>query len=171
MDGHELGGSMERIAAEKMVTMSYLMKTHLPDGTIKSHGEDRMRFIFGVDRQVPSLERALDGGQVGEKVSLSIPASEIYGEHDPGLIREIPKRGLIKQRIRQGRYYRQMKKGVLISFKVLEIRPDTVLVDFNKPMAGIRISLDAEILDIKNATKAEIESAIDSQIKRSIGCG
>lgn len=162
---------MERITAEKMVTISYLMKTHLPDGTVKNHGEDRIQFIFGVDRQVPSLEKALEGGHVGKKVSLTIPASEIYGEHDPGLIREIPKKGLIKQRIREGRYYRQMKKGTLISFKILEIRPDTVLVDFNKPMAGIRISLDAEILDIKNATKTEIDSAIDSQIKRSIGCG
>ena len=162
---------MERITAEKMVTISYLMKTHLPDGTVKNHGKDRIQFIFGVDRQVPSLEKALEGGHVGKKVSLTIPASEIYGEHDPGLIREIPKKGLIKQRIREGRYNRQMKKGTLISFKILEIRPDTVLVDFNKPMAGICISLDAEILDIKNATKTEIDSAIDLQIKRSIGCG
>lgn len=162
---------MENISADKMVTMRYSMKTHLPDGTVKDHPEERVRFIFGVDRQVPSLEKALDGGRPGKEIHVTIPASEIYGEHDPELIREIPKTGLIKQRIKQGQYYRQMKKGTLVSFKILEIRPDTVLVDFNKPMAGIWISMDAEILDIRDATKKEIDAAVESQIRKSIGCG
>ena len=162
---------MEKIAADKMVSLNYLMKTNLPDGTVKDHPAERIDFIFGVERQVPSLEKALEGGHVGKKVKLRIPASEIYGEHDPNLIREIPKKGLIKQRIREGQFYRQMKKGMLVSFKVLEIRPDTVLVDFNKPMAGISISIEAEILDIRDSTKDEIDTAIELQIKKSIGCG
>jgi FKBP-type peptidyl-prolyl cis-trans isomerase SlyD len=50
-----------------------------------------------------------------------IPPAEIYGEHDPRLIAQIPRKGLLKQRLVQGQYYRQMKKGKLISFKVLDI--------------------------------------------------
>lgn len=161
---------MEKVTAEKMVTMSYFMKTNLPDGTVKDHPEERVRFIFGVDRQVPSLEKAIEGCQTGQKIHVTIPALEIYGEHDPQLIREIPKEGLIKQRIKEGRYYRQMKKGMLASFKVLEIRPDTLLVDLNKPMAGIWISMDAEIVRIRDATKKEIDSALESQIRKNIGC-
>ena len=65
----------------------------------------------------------------------------------------------------------QMKMGSLVSFKVLELRPKTVLADFNKPMAGISVSLDVEILEVKEATKKEIDAAIDAQVKRSIGCG
>lgn len=169
--GKLVGEAMEKISADKMVTTRYSMKTHLPDGTVKDHPEERVRFIFGVDRQVPTLEKALDGRHTGEKIHVTIPASEIYGEHDLELIREIPKTGLIKQRIKEGQYYRQMKKGTLVSFKILDVRPDTVLADLNKPMAGIWISLDAEILDIRDATKREIDAAVDSQIKKSIGCG
>ncbi len=162
---------MEKISADKMVTLEYSMKTHLTDGTVKDHPLERIRFIFGVDRQVLSLEKALEGCHVGKKLHLRIPASEIYGEHDAELIREIPKKGLIKQRIKEGQYYRQMKKGMLISFKILEIRPGTVLVDLNKPMAGIWISMDLEIIEIRDATKREIDEALESQVKRSIGCG
>jgi FKBP-type peptidyl-prolyl cis-trans isomerase SlyD len=162
---------MEKISVDKMVTISYSMKINLPDGTVKDHPEERVSFIFGVERQVPSLEKALDGGHAGQKISVTIPASEIYGEHDPELIREIPKKGLIKQRIKEGQYYRQMKKGALVSFKILEIRPDTVLVDLNKVMAGIWLAMDAEILDIRDATEKEIDFAAESQIKKSIGCG
>lgn len=162
---------MEKITADKMVTLRYTMNTRLPDGAVKDHPEERIRFVFGVERQVPSLEKALDGGHAGKEIHVTIPASEIYGEHDPELIREIPKKGLIKQRIREGQYYRQMKKGTLVSFKILEIRPDTLLVDLNDPMAGIRVTMDGEILDVRDATEKEIDSATESQLRKNIGCG
>jgi FKBP-type peptidyl-prolyl cis-trans isomerase SlyD len=104
-------------------------------------------------------------------MSIDIPASEIYGEHDPELIREIPKEGLIKQRLKKGQYYRQMKKGSLVSFKLLENRPQSVLADFNKPMAGIRVSMDLEVTAVREAAGSEIDAAMEAQIKKSIGCG
>jgi FKBP-type peptidyl-prolyl cis-trans isomerase SlyD len=162
---------MEKVTEEKKIRINYSMKTNLPDGTVKEHGREEISFIFGVDRQVPSLEEALENMSVGQTVKVRIPSAEIYGEHDSELVREIPKKGLIKQRIREGRYYRQMKKGSLVSFKILEIRPETVLVDFNKPMAGIWISMDVEVLEITDATQEEIDRALESQIRKTIGCG
>ena len=162
---------MEKVETDKKVTLQYTMRTHLPDGTTKEQPEEEMTFIFGVDRQAPALEKALEERTAGDKIRVTIPPSEIYGEHDASLIREIPRKGLIKQRLKEGRYYRQMKMGSLVSFKVLELRPKTVLADFNRPMAGISASLDGEILAVKEATKKEIDAAIDAQIKRSIGCG
>ena len=161
---------MKSIQTDTKVTIAYRMTTHLPDGTAKEHPEERACFIYGVDRQVPALEKALEGRQPGEKVSLVIPSQEIYGDHDPELIREIPKKGLIRQRIREGKFYRQMKNGTLISFKILEIRPDTLLVDFNRPMAGISVSMQAEVLAVEDASKKDIDAAMQAQIRRSIGC-
>ncbi|MEJ2726873.1 MAG: hypothetical protein P8175_20015, partial [Deltaproteobacteria bacterium] len=83
----------------------------------------------------------------------------------------LPKEGLIKQRINEGQYYRQIRKGCLVSFKVLEIKPDTLLVDFNKPMAGVSVSMDLEVLAVREASQAEIDTACEAQVKRSIGCG
>ena len=162
---------MATIQTDKMVTMRYVMKTHLPDGTLKNHPEEEINFIYGVERQVPTLEKALEGAEEGQKMSVTIPAAELYGDHDPSLVREIPKKGLIRQRLKAGQFYRQMKKGYLISFKVLEIGPDTVLVDFNRPLAGIRVSVDLQVLAIRETEKKEIDEAIEAQVKRSIGCG
>ena len=161
---------MEVIQADKAVTISYVMQTRLPDGTRKDRPKATFRFIFGVERQVPSLEKALEGHPVGRALRIDIPSSEIYGDHDPSLIRELPKKGLIKQRLREGRFYRQMKMGSLVSFKVLEVREKTVLADF-RPLAGITASMDLEIVEIRDATKKEIDSAIEAQVKKSIGCG
>jgi FKBP-type peptidyl-prolyl cis-trans isomerase SlyD len=159
------------IQSEKRVSLRYVMRTHLPDGTSVDHPEERISFVYGVERQVPTLEEALEGRREGEKLSLFVPPSEIYGEHDPALIVEIPKKGLITQRLKEGQFYRQMKMGTLVSFRVLEIRPNTVLADFNKPLAGIRVSMDLEILEVRDAAQEEIREAREAQRKKSIGCG
>jgi FKBP-type peptidyl-prolyl cis-trans isomerase SlyD len=162
---------MESVQLGKRVAVKYRMRTHLVDGTVKDHPEDEMSFIFGVDRQVSSLEKAMEDCRVGDRLSITIPAREIYGEYDPSLTKEIPRKGLIKQRLQEGQYYRQMKQGCLVSFKVLELKPHTVVADFNEPLAGISVSMDLEILALKDASREEIDAAWDAQVKKSIGCG
>jgi FKBP-type peptidyl-prolyl cis-trans isomerase SlyD len=162
---------MAVIQPGKMVTLKYSMRSHFLDGTFKEHPSETITFVYGVERQVPSLEKTLEGCRTGEKKSVTIPAEEIYGDYDPSLIREIPKKGLIKQRLVEGQFYRQMKMGTLVSFKVLEVRPHTVVADFNEPLAGIKVSMDFEVADIRDATKKEIETAMEMQMKKSIGCG
>jgi len=162
---------METVRPNTLVTIRYTMKTHIPDGVRKDHPEEKLTFIFGVERQVPTLEKALEGCRTGDRRSLDIPASEIYGAHDPSLIREIPKKGLIKQRLKEGQFYRQIRKGCLVSFKVLEIRPETVLVDFNTPLVGIWISIDLEVSEIKAASEKEIHEAQEGERRKKIGCG
>ena len=161
----------EMVQPEKMVTLKYTLVSSLLDGTVKNHPQEEMTFVFGVERQIPSMEQALQGCRQGEKKKITIPAKEIYGEYDPNLVREIPKKGLVRQRLVEGQFYRQMKMGTLVSFKVKEIRPQTVLADFNEPLAGIVVSMDFELLALRNATKAEIEEATERQMKKSIGCG
>ena len=162
---------MDRVEQDCAVTIRFTMSTEISTGEFKERPEDEVRFIFGVEDQVPALEKALEGAGVGQRFSLQIPASEIYGEHDPSLIREIPKEGLIRQRLKEGKFYRQMKMGSLVSFKILEVRPDTVLVDFNRPMSGISVSIKGEVVEIRRADKAEIATAREDQSRKKIGCG
>ena len=162
---------MDKIRPNCAVTLKYIMKTRLPDGAIKEGREEIIEFIFGIERQPSTLERALDGARAGHRFGIQIPCSEIYGVHDPGLVIEIPKKGLVKQRLQEGRFYRQMKKGGLVSFKVLEIRPHTVLADFNRPMAGISVLLKGEVVAVREASTEDIKAASDAQAKKMIGCG
>ncbi|NQU13082.1 MAG: FKBP-type peptidyl-prolyl cis-trans isomerase [Desulfobacteraceae bacterium] len=162
---------MDKVKPNCAVTLTYKMKTQLPDDTVKEERQEVVEFILGIERQPPTLEAAIDGACVGAKFSIQIPGSEIYGEHDPGLVTEIPKKGLIAKRLREGRFYRQMKKGSLVSFKVLEIRPDTVLADFNRPMAGVSVLLDGEVTGIREVSEQDIKAASEAQAKKNIGCG
>jgi len=162
---------MHNIQPNTLVTIRFTLRTEIAPGESKERPEPELTFVFKVEEQVPSLERALEGAAAGHRFSILIPASEIYGEHDPALIREIPKQGLIKQRLRAGQFYRQMKMGSLVSFKVLEVRKDTVLVDFNEPMAGLSARVEGIVLAVRPATDAEIAEARENHRRKKIGCG
>ena len=162
---------MQTVEKSAAVTVRLKIETRLPEGAVEDPVNQEFEFIYGVELQVPTLEKALEGAPAGHQFSLVIPPEELYGDHDPVLIREIPKEGLIKQRVREGEYYRQIKKGCLVQFKVLEIKDDTLLVDFNEPMAGISALMEGEVLAVRKASEAEIAKAEENQRKREIGCG
>ena len=162
---------METVEYGKKVRLKYKMQVLLPDGNIAEKSLEKVvDFIYGVEEQSKTLEKAIYGAKKGDVFHIHIPAKELYGERDKNLIREIPKKGLIKQRVREGQYYRQIKNGVLISFKVLKIKEDSILADFNPPMAGVSALMDVEILDVKKASVSEIEAARQIEAKRRIGC-
>jgi hypothetical protein len=52
------------------ITVTYHMMTHLTDGAVKDHPEEAITFVYGVERQVPTLERALEGCHVGDRKRL-----------------------------------------------------------------------------------------------------
>jgi FKBP-type peptidyl-prolyl cis-trans isomerase SlyD len=162
---------MERIEKLCAVTIRQEVQARLPGGGGQEPVREEFEFIYGLEHRVPTLEKALEGATVGHQFRLVIPPGELYEAHDPDLIREIPKKGLLKQRVREGQYYRQMKMSSLVQFKVLQIKDDTVLVDFNKPMAGISALMEGEVLAVRQASEEEISKAGDSQRKREIGCG
>ena len=162
---------MERIEKLCAVTIRLKVQAQLPKGEVQDPVRQEFEFLYGVEHQVPTLEKALEGAAAGHQFRLVIPPGELYDAHDPDLIREIPKEGLLKQRVREGQYYRQMKMSSLVQFKVLEIKDDTVLVDFNKPMAGISALMEGEVLAVRQVSEEEISKAEESQRKREIGCG
>ncbi len=162
---------METVEKLSAVTVRLKIEAQLPKGEVQDPVNQEFEFIYGIEHQVPTLEKELEGAAAGHQFSLVIPPGELYGAHDPELIREIPKEGLLKQRVREGQYYRQMKMGSLVQFKVLEIKDDTLLVDFNKPTAGISALMEGEVLAVRKPDQEEIAKAEENQHKREIGCG
>ncbi len=165
---------MEPVDNLKAVTLRLKIEaqlpSELPSEEVQKTQDQEIEFIYGIERQAPTLEKALKGVTAGHRFNLVIPPEELYGVHDPQLVREIPKEGLIKQRVREGRYYRQIKMGSLVEFKVLDIKDDTVLVDFNGPMAGVSASMEGEVLSVRRASEDEIEKAQERERKKGIGC-
>jgi FKBP-type peptidyl-prolyl cis-trans isomerase SlyD len=50
----------------------------------------------------------------------------------------------------------QSPNGETVTFFVAEIRDDEVMLDPNHPLAGVALTFDVEILDIRDATTEEL---------------
>lgn len=136
------------IDAGKKVKMHFTMKT---DGQIleDTFGKAPFEFTFGEHPMIPGIEEALKGAKVGDKRQLNLPPEKAFGSVDPKAVAEIAKSQFEEKNIQPGMVFNgrnangQMLKGI-----VKEVKKDTVVLDFNHPLAGKTLDVNLEVVEI-----------------------
>jgi FKBP-type peptidyl-prolyl cis-trans isomerase SlyD len=142
----------------KVVEIDY--KLHLGDGEIVDQSDDGepLAYIQGEGQIVPGLEQALAGLTVGDRRQVVVGPVDGYGDHDPRGVQEVsrqafpdgfePKSGM--------QLVAEAPSGEPVQFIVKEVRGDTVVVDFNHPLAGKTLHFDVTVRQIRAATEEEL---------------
>lgn len=138
------------IAAGKKVKFDYTLKV---DGQVveTSEGATPIEFVQGEGKIIPGLATALEGMKVGDKKTVSIEPKDAYGDVIPEAIKEFPKTsfpadfpfstGTVVQL--------QGPEGQAIPGVLGEIKDQTVMVDFNHPLAGKKLEFDVAIVEVQ----------------------
>jgi FKBP-type peptidyl-prolyl cis-trans isomerase SlyD len=101
----------------------------------------------------------LEGKGAGDALQVKVSPDEGYGEHDPEKIEEVP-RGEFPDELELkvgGILTATDPEGHEMDFLVKELRKDTVLVDFNHPLAGKTLHFDVTVREVRAATAEELE--------------
>jgi FKBP-type peptidyl-prolyl cis-trans isomerase SlyD len=125
-------------------------------GTVvdSSKGKRPMHYVHGKGQIIPGLEKELAGMPVGGEKKVTVKPEEAYGQIDPGAFQEIPKEKLPPDALKVGTMLMaQGPQGQGVPVRVHEIKENTVIMDFNHPLAGKTLSFDVKITDIKSAEK------------------
>lgn len=147
-----------KIANNAVVSIEYTLTNDEGDVVDTSQGRDPLGYIHGIGNLVPGLERELEGKAVGDAFQVSIPPEEAYGIQDADLIQVVPKSVF--------EWIESLEVGIQIHMKsenssqivtVIAIAADTVTIDGNHPMAGETLNFDVSVVDIREATKEELE--------------
>lgn len=125
----------------------------LKDGTEfdSSRNREPLEFTLGKGQLIPGFEAAIEGREPGDKVTVTIPASEAYGEMDPELVFVVPRAqvpGHIPMEVGTPLQL-SSDKGHQMDVTITEIGPDEVTLDANHPLAGKELVFDIEILGDK----------------------
>lgn len=135
------------------VTMHYRLS--LPDGTVADETEDGepLTFTMGDGTLIQGLELMLYGMKPGEKQCLAIEPRDAFGFPEDENVHRMPRSEFGPDMA--------IEPGMIVSFTtpagqevpgtIKEISEDSVLVDFNHPLAGFEVTFDVEILDVKPA--------------------
>ncbi|MDP2653482.1 MAG: peptidylprolyl isomerase [Candidatus Omnitrophota bacterium] len=134
----------------KTVQLDYTVRV---DGEVvdTSEGKEPMEYVHGGGSIIPGLEKRLTGLKVGDKKTVTVPADEAYGQPNPEAIQEAPKSLFpANVTIEKGMVVPlQTKEGQQVPAIVQEIKGDTVVLDFNHPMAGKQLVFDITVVAIR----------------------
>lgn len=117
-----------------------------------------LAYLHGHSNLIPGLEAELEGKTVGDKFKATIPAVDAYGERIEALVQTVPNsmfQGVEELEIGM-RFEAQSEQG-MHSVEVTHIEGDDVTVDGNHPLAGLDLTFDVEVVEVRAATEDEIE--------------
>lgn len=154
--------AVEKIANGVVVSMSYVLTV---DGeeVDRAGSDDPLEYLHGADNIVPGLEEALEGKKVGDKVSAVVPPEQGYGEYDEDEVDEFDFDEIDDaEELEVGmplEFEEEDEEGNVYIYEgtVMEITEDTVVVDFNAPLAGKTLNFEVEILGLREATAEELD--------------
>jgi FKBP-type peptidyl-prolyl cis-trans isomerase SlyD len=148
------------------VTLEYELRgedDELLDASEQPEGEP-IRYVHGYGMLVPGLEAALFGLSAGDEREVLVPAEGAYGEYDEELVLEIARSDLPDpQRVQVGdEFTAESPDGDEMAVTVQAIQGDTVTVDANHPLAGMTLRYRIKIVEVREASDEEVESAAAS---------
>lgn len=156
-----------KIANNKVVTLSYELRTEGFDSELveKTKDERPLEFIYGMGMMIPKFETNLDGKVKGDTFQFKIESAEAYGLSNPKNVVDMPKSsfqgedGKVDDKILTlgNVIAMQDESGHKFNGKIIEIKDEVVIMDFNHPMADKDLYFKGEILEIRDASPEELD--------------
>jgi FKBP-type peptidyl-prolyl cis-trans isomerase SlyD len=161
------------IEANQIVSLEYEVR----DGNTvvdSNVGGAPLVFMFGKGQIIPGLENGISNMSIGEKADVMVKAEDAYGTHNPDAKQEVPVDQFAGIDLEVGMtLFGQGEDGGTVQVTVTEISAETVVIDFNHPLAGKNLMFSVTINNIRDASAEEAMTGIpvENQQDDSGCCG
>mgnify|MGYP001950469098 FL=1 len=130
------------------------------EGTLidSSYDHKPMAIIQGKGYLIEGLENALIDHQAGDQFTVAVNSEQAYGNRHDEYVQTVKKELLQGvEDLTVGTQLRASTDDGEQTVIVIDVSDDEVTVDGNHPLAGIDLSFDVEILEVREATEEELE--------------
>ena len=146
------------ISANKVVTLDYTLTDD--QGEILDQSRDgQFVYLHGAHNIIPGLENALTGKSVGDTLTVKVSPEQGYGLRNESLSQVVSidmfespddvEVGL--------QFHAQSDDGNRIVVTVTKVEGGEVTIDGNHPLAGVNLNFAVTVVDVRNATRQELE--------------
>lgn len=140
---------MQSAKAGDKVRVHYTGK--LDDGSVfdSSDGRDPLQFEVGSGQVIPGFDRAVTGMVPGEARSVTIEASDAYGDRRDDLVLVVERAQLppdLEPEV--GQQLQLSQEGQAFAVTVADVAPDSITLDANHPLAGENLTFDLHLVGI-----------------------
>jgi FKBP-type peptidyl-prolyl cis-trans isomerase SlyD len=145
------------ISQDQVVSIHYTLRDEAGEIIDSSPAGEPLAYLHGRGNLVPGLERELAGRSVGDKLNVTLSPADGYGEYDPKLVQQVPRRALTGVgNLRVGMRLSASSGHSARTVTVARIAADLVTLDGNHPLAGKKLHFEVEVAGVRAATEAEL---------------
>lgn len=146
------------LGKHKVGTLNYKLSDN-EGNQLDESTDSSFLYLHGENNIIPGLEKALEGKQSGDKLNVEVAPQDAYGERSEELVQTVPKNIFPDDAdvIEGMQFHAQSTNGEPMILTIKSVEKDEVVIDSNHPMAGMTLHFDVEIVDVREATEAEIE--------------
>jgi FKBP-type peptidyl-prolyl cis-trans isomerase SlyD len=123
-----------------------------------------VEFFYGGTDLLAKVEEALAGYGPGDSLQIHLEPEHAFGDYKAELVC-FESRSLFPEELSTGMAFEGLPEGSATPdmpadavYLVTEIYPSHVVLDANHPLAGMALRLDMKVVDVRDATDAEIEA-------------
>ena len=140
--------SSNTVSSGKVISLEYTLT--LEDGEVvdTNVGGKPITYTQGANQVIRGVEAAVEGMEIGQAKQAVVPPTEGYGDSDPNAFAEVSKDKLPKEIEVGTQLHGKDANGREIRPVVSAIKEDTVLLDFNHPLAGKTLYFDLKVVNI-----------------------
>lgn len=138
----------ETVSKGKVISLEYTVKLEDNQVVDTNMGKDPLTYTQGANQIVPGVESAVEGMTVGQAKHVVVAPSDGYGDRNPSAFHEVPKEKVPKDIQVGTQLHGKDTAGRDVRPIVTEIKDDTVLLDFNHPLAGKTLFFDLKVGNI-----------------------
>ncbi|MCO3882060.1 peptidylprolyl isomerase [Pseudomonas aeruginosa] len=147
-----------QIAANKAVSIDYTLTNDAGDVIDSSAGGAPLVYLHGAGNIIVGLEKALEGKNVGDELSVAIEPEDAYGEYSAELVATLTREmfeGVDELEVGM-QFHALAPDGGMQIVTIRDIDGDDVTVDGNHPLAGQRLNFKVKVVDVREANAEEI---------------
>ena len=142
----------------QVVSMEYILRV---DGDIldSSEGGHPLQFVAGVGNIIPGLEKEMLGMALGDSKDVVVAPAEGYGELSDEAFMEVPRDQFPKEIPMEIGTELQVQdpSGAPRYARIESVDEKTARLNFNHPLAGKELHFNVKVVDLREATKEELE--------------
>lgn len=145
-----------QVADNMAVSIHYTLTNDDGEVLDSSIGDEALVYLHGVGNIIPGLEKALHGKVAGDKFNVRIAPEDAYGELMEDMIQVISRdmfEGI--DNIEVGMQFNADVSSGSGVVTVVNIEDDDITIDGNHPLAGLALTFDVEVIDVRAATQEE----------------
>lgn len=141
---------MAQAKAGDTVKVHYTGK--LDDGTVfdSSAGRDPLEFTVGAGQMIAGFDAGVNGMNVGETKTVTIPSDDAYGQHRAEMVLTVGRDEMPPDMEVNPGDQLQMRheSGQVVVVTVTDVSDTNVTLDGNHPLAGKDLTFDIELVEV-----------------------